>query len=914
MSSRPTTPKLINAISTASTPSTTMIATKSAGSSPVQVEDCRPYKFRWTVEGDLFDRFLKAQTGEFFDSSQFQFCGGLWTLKAYPNGTVKYGEGNVSLFLAVSKLPPLTVELGIQYEFECNEVNYKDEYGTEPELINIFNKKHSSWGYPETFKHSLLLQLSQRQKCRKIVIQCVMKKVLSVAAVPVLLSSSKSSSSVSPKHANGDGSTSSICSSDGEAVSSSSMPSISVNGGSSNERMNPCSHVVTWYIDAALKRKFKDASKKQKFQSTEFTMNRSKWCIECYPMGDRYASVGMVSLCLKLLEFPERGAYHIKSMKFRLMFECVEFKWQSQIVLHTFENKQQSEVFYGLSDAFAASYLKYLPEEQTLCVKCKIDLLAVAVDGEKWWHCIRERDALKSKVKRLEQEAREVEKKRKSQTAYHCNRVVVMKEATGKMRDKVKRANDETQSILKHHRKILKQWDETTEQLKKVVVDNQCNIHVLQQQQPQTKHTHASTAAAAASTPLLANGNTSNGGGGGGDESESESDDMESTGYQLLDEHIQCIKITDLQNDRMDSVLSNAKVLCQQQSQLTRSLHEWKANISASEQVLSECTQQYNAIKEERCVLQQLIREKVAQCNGKIDSENECNKKKHHKENELKAMSAEIKTFQAMSERCKRLIERYHTFRSTNSDYIELIQQHVSKKWNEFERNWIYWNARDIMAFIKYKKDWYNELSTPACVDLVKIERAMAKAGMNGRVLRTLDKSQLLLVGFEDIRLRSTVFECIRVLRSKYPAPKHLLLVRDGSGSREEIDIHSKLSKHHSSNSNNMHDTSALNGGGDGTDMKCEESEPGAVSPSSRHPPQFMCSLTNKLMTDPVMAFDGHCYERSAITAYLKEHKQSPHTGETAHTELLFPCKVLRQEIETYRSVNDLEDDLHIVD
>ena len=82
-------------------------------------------EFTWKVEGDEFTSFLNAEPGVGFESEDFPYFGGFWKLKCYPNGTKKYGQGNVSLFLAVMKLPPRVIQLGVQYEFECREVNYK---------------------------------------------------------------------------------------------------------------------------------------------------------------------------------------------------------------------------------------------------------------------------------------------------------------------------------------------------------------------------------------------------------------------------------------------------------------------------------------------------------------------------------------------------------------------------------------------------------------------------------------------------------------------------------------------------------------------------------------------------------------------------------------------------------------------
>jgi len=57
-------------------------------------------------------------------------------------------------------------------------------------------------------------------------------------------------------------------------------------------------------------------------------------------------------------------------------------------------------------------------------------------------------------------------------------------------------------------------------------------------------------------------------------------------------------------------------------------------------------------------------------------------------------------------------------------------------------------------------------------------------------------------------------------------------------------------------------------------------------------------------MEDPVMAFDGHCYERKAIEEYLKSHQKSPVTGKEADFAIVFPNHRLRGEIEVFMKGN----------
>lgn len=51
----------------------------------------------------------------------------------------------------------------------------------------------------------------------------------------------------------------------------------------------------------------------------------------------------------------------------------------------------------------------------------------------------------------------------------------------------------------------------------------------------------------------------------------------------------------------------------------------------------------------------------------------------------------------------------------------------------------------------------------------------------------------------------------------------------------------------------------------------------------------FFCPLTQRLMTDPVIAADGHTYERVAMTEWLQQHHSSPVTGQQLKHQRLVP-------------------------
>ena len=65
-------------------------------------------------------------------------------------------------------------------------------------------------------------------------------------------------------------------------------------------------------------------------------------------------------------------------------------------------------------------------------------------------------------------------------------------------------------------------------------------------------------------------------------------------------------------------------------------------------------------------------------------------------------------------------------------------------------------------------------------------------------------------------------------------------------------------------------------------------------------PESFICPLTLEMMTDPVTAADGHSYECSAITAWLRNSALSPLTGEQLPHKQLTRSHALRNAIQEH--------------
>jgi hypothetical protein len=73
------------------------------------------------------------------------------------------------------------------------------------------------------------------------------------------------------------------------------------------------------------------------------------------------------------------------------------------------------------------------------------------------------------------------------------------------------------------------------------------------------------------------------------------------------------------------------------------------------------------------------------------------------------------------------------------------------------------------------------------------------------------------------------------------------------------------------------------------------------LSKQMEHPRGMTCPITLILMKDPVIAADGHSYERSAIEKWFQEGKNlSPITGERMNSRSLIANHALRAAIDDY--------------
>mmetsp|Transcript_63936 Transcript_63936/g.133266 ORF Transcript_63936/g.133266 Transcript_63936/m.133266 type:complete len:422 (+) Transcript_63936:266-1531(+) len=65
-------------------------------------------------------------------------------------------------------------------------------------------------------------------------------------------------------------------------------------------------------------------------------------------------------------------------------------------------------------------------------------------------------------------------------------------------------------------------------------------------------------------------------------------------------------------------------------------------------------------------------------------------------------------------------------------------------------------------------------------------------------------------------------------------------------------------------------------------------------------PSEFVCPITMEIMNDPVIATDGHAYEKEAIESWFEQSDRSPKTNEELHSKHLVRSHTLRSIINDY--------------
>ena len=129
---------------------------------------------------------------------------------------------------------------------------------------------------------------------------------------------------------------------------------------------------------------------------------------------------------------------------------------------------------------------------------------------------------------------------------------------------------------------------------------------------------------------------------------------------------------------------------------------------------------------------------------------------------------------------------------------------------------------------------------------------------IHGKFLSLVNKADLRNLGFESFEHQCILSQSIEKLVEKYPIPKDDIMQTEGG---------------------NRSITGGGSGGGNGNNdgMNGDNDEPGAARNKSEC--KYFCPITDELMSEPVIAYDGCTYEKSAIVEYIKTNKMTPNSN-----------------------------------
>ena len=274
---------------------------------------------------------------------------------------------------------------------------------------------------------------------------------------------------------------------------------------------------------------------------------------------------------------------------------------------------------------------------------------------------------------------------------------------------------------------------------------------------------------------------------------------------------------------------------------------------------MSADEREYRRLKDLREELQERIKSMVKECNGVIAQENTAAEGSYESARKGDQNKKERERVYKSVDQCNSVIKLYDDFVEINRKYIDEINGSYTAFWSAFEDKCETWTAEDIIIWFKYKTLY---------MDTSKVKWDTATQRLNERNItgKSLHK-------FSDL-----TFELLHILDDE--VVKRLLSAIHGLTYQSDDDNTSKK-------------TSAI---------------------SKTMPPRFQCSITGGLMKDPVMAFDGHCYDRKAIEEYLEAHKKSPVTGKPADHMILISDERLKTEILAYTNSKRPADEIRDVD
>ena len=249
---------------------------------------------------------------------------------------------------------------------------------------------------------------------------------------------------------------------------------------------------------------------------------------------------------------------------------------------------------------------------------------------------------------------------------------------------------------------------------------------------------------------------------------------------------------------------------------------------------------------------------------------------------ERDSTEASLEKTKNVAKQYETLMTKYRAFEKKTEEIIPKLYEKYNKEWKISAKEWYNWSIETTTGWFAYVLTKNKKNSGNACgkIDFDSIKSYLEKISFEAKYLSTIDDGDLSKYGFKNEDDCDLLYQHICDLIEKYPLPK--------KRPKKKLHVHVKTEKFKEDNKYEEKENSAVISNNDDK----EEIEQ-----------KYLCPISQKLMKNPVRAFDGVTYEKENIIKYLNDHGTTPNNNEkVCNVEMaindLTSNRVLKQEIE----------------
>lgn len=319
----------------------------------------------------------------------------------------------------------------------------------------------------------------------------------------------------------------------------------------------------------------------------------------------------------------------------------------------------------------------------------------------------------------------------------------------------------------------------------------------------------------------------------------------------------------------------------------------------------------------------------VHRCNELIAEENDLAKSIGKLSINKIALKQELSVATLSITDCTNTVGLYETFENENRRHIESINNHFNTLWSIFESNCTKWTTHELVSWLNCKAKERNT----GLIDWDLVETILVDRNIRGKHLPHFGEKTFYSVTI-GLWAKALVSE-IQILVKRYQEDFHSLWREHESQwaqwnadevvewwQYETMCIECNVDWKYTCNLMKEKNLCGANmrelrnevvlkfiGIDEGTTVNLLMSSIGELlsrsgmehkSINDSIPEDLRDPISDSLMTDPVIAFDGNTYERTEIENYLIKNNSSPITGEKAPHQMLIPNNAMKKLIDAF--------------